>query len=191
MHLYLSVGDTHPATEGRAASRVILEPSEEGGLTPPGPPAPQTKGAIVGSNKIYNRENLVGPFWVHTLLGPRPPSLLSSNVSLPPPAPHAMRCLQQGCRAVQLLPQSLKRVGLCPFERGWKSAVSHGHRLLSSSRRRLQRWCASDRANLWLTDHGEGGGGWPSEGNSLRLPKASEQLCCNDQPLGFSFFFLR
>ena len=42
---------------------------------PPPPPRtpPQTKVTIVGNNKICNRENLVGPFLVHKLLGPRPP----------------------------------------------------------------------------------------------------------------------
>ena len=33
----------------------------------------QTKVTIVGKNEIYNRENLVGPFLVHKLLGPRHP----------------------------------------------------------------------------------------------------------------------
>ena len=37
----------------------------------------QTKVTIVGKNEIYHRENLVGPFLVHNLLGPKPP--------LPPP----------------------------------------------------------------------------------------------------------
>ena len=33
---------------------------------------PRPKVTIVGKNEIYNRENLVGPFVVHKLLGPRP-----------------------------------------------------------------------------------------------------------------------
>ena len=37
------------------------------------PPPPQTKVTIVGQNEIYRWENLVGPFLVHKLLGPRPP----------------------------------------------------------------------------------------------------------------------
>ena len=37
------------------------------------PPPPETKVTIVGKNKIYNRENLVGPFLVHKILGPSPP----------------------------------------------------------------------------------------------------------------------
>ena len=42
----------------------------------PRPPPPKTKGTIVGNNNIYNREDLIGPLLVPTLLGPRP---------LPPP----------------------------------------------------------------------------------------------------------
>ena len=45
----------------------------------PSPP-PQTKVTIVGKNEIYNRENLVRPFLVHQVLGPKPPP------PLPPPA---------------------------------------------------------------------------------------------------------
>ena len=44
-----------------------------GGVPLPGPPPPQTKVTIVGKNEIYNWENLIGPFLVHKLLGPRPP----------------------------------------------------------------------------------------------------------------------
>ena len=32
-----------------------------GGVVPP-PPLPQTKGTIVGKNKIYRWDNLMGPF---------------------------------------------------------------------------------------------------------------------------------
>ena len=61
------------------------------------PPPPQTKGTIVGQNKMYRREHLIGPFLVHSRAGPRPPSppLLSSNASfgLPPPrATKPRRC---------------------------------------------------------------------------------------------------
>ena len=43
-------------------------------MTPNGPPPPpQTKVTIVGKSEIYRWENLVGPFLVHKLLGPRPP----------------------------------------------------------------------------------------------------------------------
>ena len=37
------------------------------------PPPPTTKTFAVGNNEIYNWENLIGPFLVHTILGPRPP----------------------------------------------------------------------------------------------------------------------
>ena len=46
--------------------------------------APQSdsmKVTVVGKNEIYNRENLVGPFSGHKLLGPRP-SYPPSNTSL-------------------------------------------------------------------------------------------------------------
>ena len=39
--------------------------------TPSSPP--QTKVTIVGKNEICNRENLVRPFLVHQVLGPKPP----------------------------------------------------------------------------------------------------------------------
>ena len=45
-----------------------------GSQTPPR----KTKGTIVGNNEICRWENLVGPFLVHNILGPRPP---------PPPSP--------------------------------------------------------------------------------------------------------
>ena len=37
------------------------------------PPPPKTKVTIVRKHEIWNRENLMGPFLGHTLLGPRPP----------------------------------------------------------------------------------------------------------------------
>ena len=48
--------------------------------TPSPSPPPQTKVTIAGKNEIYNRENLVRPFLVHQVLGPKPPP------PLPPPA---------------------------------------------------------------------------------------------------------
>ena len=47
-----------------------------GGGTPPPPDAPPHQ-SDRGKNEIYNRENLIGPFLVHKILGPSPP--------LPPP----------------------------------------------------------------------------------------------------------
>ena len=46
--------------------------------TPPPPDQNETS----GKNKIYIRENLIGPFLVHNFLGPRTPPPPSSNVSL-------------------------------------------------------------------------------------------------------------
>ena len=45
-----------------------------GGPPPPldNPPPPQTKVTIAGRTEVYRWENLVGPFLVHKLLGPRP-----------------------------------------------------------------------------------------------------------------------
>ena len=52
----------------------------QGGPPPQSPSSPplQTKVTIVGKHEIYKRGNLIGPFLVHTLLGPRTP---------PPPDP--------------------------------------------------------------------------------------------------------
>ena len=40
------------------------------------------KGTVVGKNKIYDRENRVGPFLVHTISGPRPPPSLLMMASV-------------------------------------------------------------------------------------------------------------
>ena len=37
------------------------------------PPPPKTKVTVVGQNEIYNPENLIQPFLVYKVLGPRPP----------------------------------------------------------------------------------------------------------------------
>ena len=64
---------------GQGFFRII---KNQGGGDPspktPSPP-PQTKVTIVGKNEIYSRENLVRPFLVHQVLGPKPPP------PLPPP----------------------------------------------------------------------------------------------------------
>ena len=39
------------------------------------PPPPETKVTIVGKNEICKMENLMGPFLVHKILGPRTPPL--------------------------------------------------------------------------------------------------------------------
>ena len=65
--------------------------NQGGGASPQTPsPPPQTKVTIVGKNEIYNRENLVRPFLVHQVLGPKPPP------PLPPPA-QKKPCGPQGC----------------------------------------------------------------------------------------------
>ena len=58
--------------------------NQGGGASPKTPsPPPQTKVTIVGKNEIYNRENVVRPFLVHQVLGPKPPPPLPPS---PPPA---------------------------------------------------------------------------------------------------------
>ena len=71
-------GAPHPhSTDARYTLRPVVPGCPLGGLPPasppPGPPAPQTKVTIVGKKEICNGEDLVGPFLVHILLGPRPP----------------------------------------------------------------------------------------------------------------------
>ena len=94
--------------EGGVGGRAVLEwphnTAGGGGLTPPPPwtPPPKTKGAIVGQNEIHQREILVGPFIVHTLLGPSPPPPFSyvgggrlgfaMALNAPPPPPKAVAC---------------------------------------------------------------------------------------------------
>ena len=51
-----------------------------------GAPPPPTKMTIAGENEIYIRENLIGPFLVHKLLGPKPRPPLQ-----PPPPPPLKR----------------------------------------------------------------------------------------------------
>ena len=57
---------------------MAVHPQEEGGggtprLDPP-PRALQTKVTRMGeNNNIYNAENLLGPFSMHSFFGPRPP----------------------------------------------------------------------------------------------------------------------
>ena len=74
----------------------IIKNQEGGGPSPKTPSTPpQTKVTIVGKNEIYNRENLVRPFLVHQVLGPKPPPPLPppscSKEALPPPPPNKKR----------------------------------------------------------------------------------------------------
>ena len=69
----------HGTAPHRPTSRPVLHffTAKRPGVTPlppPGPPPPSTKVTIAGNNKLYHRENLIGPFLVHRCLGPRPPS---------------------------------------------------------------------------------------------------------------------
>ena len=53
-----------------------------GAYIPPPPPWTPSQSAMVRNNENYNRENLIGPFLVHKLLGPRLPPSLSSITCL-------------------------------------------------------------------------------------------------------------
>ena len=68
----------------------IIKNQGGGGTPPPKPPPPlRLKVAIVGKSETYNRENLVRPFLVHQVLGPKPPP--------PPPHPNSkLRDLGKG-----------------------------------------------------------------------------------------------
>ena len=70
---------------GQGGSGRALGHRRRRGVPPFGPPSPplQTKVTVVGNHKIYTRENLVGPFLVHKLLGLRRPLSPPSNTSLP------------------------------------------------------------------------------------------------------------
>ena len=57
---------------------------------PPPPPPLQTKGTIGGNNNISDGGPLLGPFLVHTVLGPRPPPPFPI-LPWPPTFPQASR----------------------------------------------------------------------------------------------------
>ena len=92
-----------PTLSGRSSERVARHPSQRGLVTlsqgvfriihnrgggSPTPPPFQTLVTIVGKNEINRWENLVGPFLVHTLLGPSPPPPVH-----PPPPKKKTPCL--------------------------------------------------------------------------------------------------
>ena len=96
---------------GQGFFRIIT--NQSGGGWDPSPkspsPPPQAKVTIVGKNEIYNRENLVRPFLVHQVLGPKPPPP-------PPPPPPAQKKPwgrgprsnhQEASRKEQRIPRSL------------------------------------------------------------------------------------
>ena len=78
-----------PPSRGQGFFRIIK--NQGGGDPSPKTPSPlpQTKVTIVGKNEIYNRENLVRPFLVHQVLGPKPPPPLPpcSKEALPVACP--------------------------------------------------------------------------------------------------------
>ena len=85
---------------GGGAEDVLERLTTGGGAPPPSPPRwtplPQTKVIIVGKKESYRWENLVGPFLVHKLLGPRsPPSSLLMHPSINDPPRYSPRPMQQ------------------------------------------------------------------------------------------------
>ena len=68
------------STRHQGSIRMAVHRRRRGGI-PPGP-LPQTKVTTAGKNEIYERENLVGPFLVHTL-GSQNPPFPPSTTSLP------------------------------------------------------------------------------------------------------------
>ena len=105
--------------------RMIKTQAGGGGGSPKTPsPPPQTKVTIVGRNETYNWENLVEPFLVHKLLGPKPP--------LPPPPPVKRR---------PVLPPSLI---------GWKTSTGWRGRWSSCSRTAL-KWMGGPWQFWWST----------------------------------------
>ena len=101
MHLRLCEGPArHPAElpgdPQPSAQLYIRTADSHWNRVPPSPRPPhlQTKVTRVGQSEIYNSENLIGPFLVHKLSGPRPSPL-------PPPHP-VLSNLSAGCLATWL-----------------------------------------------------------------------------------------
>ena len=61
---------------GQGSMRMVVHHKRDGGVPPPPGPHPQTKVTIVARNGIRCK-NLVGPFFVQKLLGPRRPTPFS------------------------------------------------------------------------------------------------------------------
>ena len=70
-----------PNHADQGSIRMAVHHKRREGYPPPPPwtpaPPPKIKVTVAGKTEIYKRENLVRPFLVHNLLGPRPRSLLS------------------------------------------------------------------------------------------------------------------
>ena len=79
--------NTHPQPPGGGGGQGSIAMAVHCRRKPP-PLTPQTKVTIVGQNEICNGEDLVGPFLVRTLLGPRarppPPPSNASGAGAPP-----------------------------------------------------------------------------------------------------------
>ena len=83
------------STRAQGVFRIIK--NQRGGGSPK-TPSPPTKLTIVGKREICNRGNLVGPFLVHKLLGPKPgPPLPPPTQKTPCPSPEP---LAPSCREV-------------------------------------------------------------------------------------------
>ena len=106
------------------------------GVTLPWTPPFQTKGAIVGKNETYKRENLIGPFLVYKLFGPRPPP-----TPHPPPLLILLSCRlpEPGGRGAQGI--ALSVLGRATMERDGTQA-SAGRHLCSATRSDAVRWSA-------------------------------------------------
>ena len=94
--------------------RIIKNQRGGGDPSPKTPsPPPQTKVTIVGKNEIYNRENLVRPFLVHQVLGPKPPP--------PLPRPCSKEALTGGVSDAEFWNAFSGRVGgLGPRSSKWR-----------------------------------------------------------------------
>ena len=67
--------------------------TQGGGASPKTPsPPPQTKVTTVGKNEIYNKENMVRPFLVHQVLGPKTPPPLPPLLKRSPAPPLKGNC---------------------------------------------------------------------------------------------------
>ena len=72
----------------KGAPRMAVQRRRRGGIPPTWTHPLQTKATIVGKNEIYNRDNFVGPFLIHKLLGLRPTHApLQYFPGSPPPIP--------------------------------------------------------------------------------------------------------
>ena len=110
--------------------------SHRGDPSPKTPsPPPQTKVTIVGKNEIYNRENLVRPFLVHQVLGPKAPPPLPPPLLKRSPAPPRLQAL----RIVEAQLHALDKQAYPVFKLAytWRSELSFVRSAFHSNR---DRW---------------------------------------------------